>query len=242
MKNIILALMISLFVLPAVAEKVHLTSLDWPPYAGKTLAEQGASVAVAQAAFKAMGHELVVDFFPWSRAVKLASESGSKYVGYFPEYLYESSEFVFSAPMGQGPLGLVERTDKAINWSALQDLSKYSIGVVQDYVNTDELDAMIAAGTIKAQVAPSDELNIQKVAGGRIDAAVIDANVMSYLLANSPKLDKVAGQVQMNSKLLTNKNLHVAFGNTAEGQKWKAIYDEGLGKVDVAAIMAKFMK
>jgi polar amino acid transport system substrate-binding protein len=242
MKKLIRVLLLSLFTLPVMAETVYLTSLDWPPYAGKNLTEQGASVAVAKAAFKAMGHELEVDFFPWSRAVKLASEGSSKYVGYFPEYLYDSEEFVFSAPMGQGPLGLVERSDKAISWSALQDLSNYSIGVVQDYVNTEELDAMIAAGTIKAQVAPSDELNIQKVAGSRIDAAVIDANVMKYLLANSAKLEKAIGQVQMNSKLLTNKDLFVAFKNSADGKKWKAIYDEGLGKIDVATIMAKYMQ
>jgi len=241
MKKCIRVLLLSLLTLPAMADTVYLTSLDWPPYSGKALTEQGASVAVAKAAFKAMGHELEVEFFPWSRAVKLASESGSKYMGYFPEYLYESEEFVFSAPMGQGPLGLVEKSDKAISWSSLADLSQYSIGVVQDYVNTEELDAMIAAGSIKAQVAPSDELNIQKVAGGRIDAAVIDVNVMNYLLANSPKLEKATGQVQMNSKLLTNKDLFVAFKNTADGQKWKAIYDEGLSKIDVNAIMAKLM-
>lgn len=241
MKKFIRVLLLSLFTLPVMAETVYLTSLDWPPYAGKTLADQGASVAVAKAAFKAMGHDLEVDFFPWSRAVKLASEGGSKYMGYFPEYFYESAEFVFSVPMGQGPLGLVERSDKAITWSSMADLSQYSIGVVQDYVNTEELDAMIAAGTIKAQVAPSDELNIQKVAGSRIDAAVIDANVMKYLLANSPKLEKAMGQVQMNSKLLTNKDLFVAFKNSADGKKWKAIYDEGLSKIDVAAIMAKYM-
>ncbi|MBB1441360.1 transporter substrate-binding domain-containing protein, partial [Shewanella sp. SG41-4] len=180
------------------AETVYLTSLDWAPYSGKTLANQGASVVVAQAAFTAMGHELVVNFYPWSRAVKLASEPGSKYAGYFPEYLYESTEFTFSAPMGQGPLGLVENKSSPISWAQVSDLAKYKLGVVQDYVNTEELDALIASKHIKPQVVTSDEINVLKVIGGRIDAAVIDANVLSYMLAHSNKLVKDKDKVQMN--------------------------------------------
>lgn len=224
------------------AETVHLTSLDWAPYSGKTLENQGVSVVVAQAAFTAMGHELVVDFFPWSRAVKLASESGSQYVGYFPEYLYESSEFTFSAPMGQGPLGLVEKKSSPISWAKVSDLSKYKLGVVQDYVNTEELDALIASKEIKPQVVTSDEINVQKVLGGRIDAAVIDANVLNYMLTHSSKLAKDKDQVQMNAKLLMNKDLYIAFRNDAEGKKWQDIYDQGLSKIDINALMTEHLK
>lgn len=224
------------------ADTVHLTSLDWAPYSGKSLTNQGASVVVAQAAFKAMGHELVVDFFPWSRAVKLASETGSKYAGYFPEYLYESSEFTFSAPMGQGPLGLVENKATPITWSQVADLTAWKLGVVQDYVNTEELDALIASGSIKPQVVVSDEINVQKVAGGRIDVAVIDANVLNYMLANNNKLASAKDKVQMNAKLLMNKDLYIAFRNDADGKKWQAIYNQGLGKIDINALMALHLK
>jgi polar amino acid transport system substrate-binding protein len=224
------------------AETVNLTSLDWAPYSGKSLENRGASVVVAQAAFKAMGHELVVDFFPWSRAVKLASEPGSKYAGYFPEYLYESNEFTFSAPMGQGPLGLVENVASPISWAEVSDLAKYKLGVVQDYVNTEELDALIASNVIKPQVVTSDEINVQKVAGGRIDAAVIDANVFNYMLANSSKLVKNKDKVQMNAKLLMNKELYVAFRNDADGKKWQEIYNQGLAKIDIDALMTEHLK
>lgn len=228
--------------LPALGETVYLTSLTWPPYSGKTLNEQGASVAVAKAAFKAMGHELVVEFFPWSRAVKLASEPESKYVGYFPEYYYESDEFSFSKPMGTGPLGLVENKQNPIVWSTTQDLTRYRLGVVQDYVNTDELDTLIASGDVKAQAVKSDDINVRKVAGGRIDAAVIDVNVLNYLLANTEDLRKMQDQVQMNSKLLTNKELFIAFKKSTTGEHWLTVYNQGLEKIDINAIMANYLK
>lgn len=242
-KKLALSIILSLSITPsAFSDTIYLTSLDWAPYSGKNLKDQGASVAVAKAAFKAMGHELVVDFFPWTRAVNEATSPSSKYLGYFPEYIYESDSFVFSDSMGQSPLGIVESKKKPISWQTLQDFSNYKLGVVQDYVNTEELDALIASGALKVKTATSDATNVQKVAGGRIDAAVIDSNVLGYLLKNDKKLKKLQGKVQMNSKILTNKELFVAFKNSAEGQKWLAIYNQGLNKIDVDAIMAPYLK
>ncbi|WP_230425637.1 hypothetical protein [Spartinivicinus ruber] len=84
-----------------IAETVYLTSLDWPPYTGKKLKQQGASVAVAKAVFKAAGYDLVVEFYPWKRAVDLAKDD-PKYAGYFPEYYAAelAQNFTFSEPIG----------------------------------------------------------------------------------------------------------------------------------------------
>ncbi|MGL5485555.1 MAG: ABC transporter, partial [Shewanella sp.] len=46
----------------AQADTVKLTSLLWPPYAGYQLVQEGASVAVARAAFAQMDQQLIVDF------------------------------------------------------------------------------------------------------------------------------------------------------------------------------------
>ena len=119
MKSILLTISLILFSgLSLAADKtVYLTSLDWPPYSSKALDQQGASVAVAKEAFKAMGYQLKVDFFPWSRSVALAKDSGSKYSGYFPEYYSDDTakDFVYSDAMGSGPLGFAERKDNSIN-------------------------------------------------------------------------------------------------------------------------------
>ncbi|WP_409526148.1 substrate-binding periplasmic protein [Nitrincola sp. MINF-07-Sa-05] len=222
------------------AETIYLTSLDWPPYSGAELSSQGASVAVAKAAFEAMGHTLVVEFYPWSRAVNMATNN-DKYLGYFPEYLYDSDEFLFSNPMGVGPLGFVENATKPIAWNNMSDITAFSIGVVQGYVNTEDLDAMIADGSIKAQAVTSDAQNVLKVAAGHIDMAVIDSNVLDYLLKNDPQVSATADKVRMNDKLLVDKELFMAFKNNANGQKWLDVFNEGLTKIDVEAIMAQHM-
>lgn len=241
MKNIFFALSLILFSsISFSSDKViHLTSLDWPPYSGKTLQQQGASVAVAKAAFKAMGYELKVDFFPWSRAVAFAKDSDSKYAGYFPEYYSEETEadFIYSNAMGSGPLGFAERKDKTVIWSALEDLTAYRIGVVQDYINTTEFDAMVANKTLKSSTTTSDTKNLLKLVNGRIDLAVIDQNVMNYLFKTDKNLKPKAGKAQFNATLLADKKLYICFKKTGKGEKLAEIYNQGLTKIDVVSIM-----
>nr|WP_313906135.1 hypothetical protein [Shewanella algae] len=81
------------------ADTLQLSSLNWPPYTGQMLEQQGACVAVVKAALAAMGHDLKVNFYPWSRAVKLADMPGSPYLGYFPEYYHQSDKFIFQSPL-----------------------------------------------------------------------------------------------------------------------------------------------
>jgi len=225
------------------AQRVYLTSLSWPPYSDKKLPDQGASVAVAKAAFKAMNYELVVDFYPWSRAVNNAKDKESKYVGYFPEYYAKEieQEFIFSDEMGSGPLGFVQKKSNSIKWKNLDDLSQYNIGTVQGYVNTEEFDRNAANGKIKVQTVISDLQNIQKVAAARIDLAVIDKNVLSYLLKSEPKLSQLKDELEFNSKLLANKKLYICFKKGPEGEHLTKIFNEGIKKIDVDKIMTEHL-
>ena len=228
----------------SVADKlVHLTSLDWPPYASKNLPQQGASVAVASAAFKAMGYKLVVEFLPWSRAVNEAKNPASQYMGYFPEYHSPdvAKEFTYSQPMGSGPLGFVEQASKPIKWNGLADLKGKRIGVVQDYVNTTEFDNLVASGGLRVSAVVSDSKNLRKIINNRLDVAVIDKNVMDYLFKHDKSLKGEESKAHFQDKLLEDKKLYICFKKNKLGQEMADIYNQGLKKIDVNAIMNKFL-
>ncbi len=214
------------------AESVNLASLDWPPYTGAKLPGQGISAQVVTAVFAKAGIDSQFKFLPWQRAVDTA-RSDASFVGYFPEYADPSSPCLFSEPIGHGPLGFAEQSGKPIVWSALGDLKSIKIGVVAGYVNTAEFDRMVAADELKADVATSDELNLLKLANGRFDLAVVDQNVMQYLLQTSPKLKPLAAKLQFNTKLLEDKSLHVCFTNSPAGKQALAKFNEALKQVDV---------
>lgn len=182
-----------------------------------------------------MGYELEVDFNPWSRTVASVAKK-DLYIGYFPEYFFETDSFVFSEPIGTGPLGFVEAIAKPILWQSLQDLTDYRLGVVQGYKNTAELDELIEKGEVDWEAEIDDRHNIYKVAKGRLDLAVIDVNVFEYLVATDARADILKSRVKMNERLLLDAELFVAFKNTEQGRRWRGVFNEGLKQVDIDAI------
>ena len=227
----------------AVAADYKLTSLDWPPYTNEKLPAQGASAAVVSEAFKAGGDAARIEFYPWSRAVHMA-KTDKAYVAYFPEYYSKenAASFLYSDTIGVGPLVFIERKDAPVKWDSYDSLKGKKIGVVKDYVNTDELDAKIASKALLADVAGDDAKNLLKLAAGRVDVAVIDLNVFNYLLKNDSSVKAVADKLQVNGKTLEDKKLFVCFKKSPEGEKALKAFNEGLKKVDPEAIMKKYAK
>jgi polar amino acid transport system substrate-binding protein len=236
-----LALSLPLSLSATAGEKVTLTSLDWAPYTSADAAQQGASSAVAKAAFAAAGYDLTIEFYPWKRAVHLAKEDAA-YDGYFPEYYAEElkADFIFSEPMGSGPLGFAQATAKPISWNTLADLKKYQIGVVSGFVNTAEFDDMAAKGLLQTSAASDDAKNLLKLASGRLDLAVIDKNILAHLLKTDSSLKSAAGKIAFNDHVLEDKQLYICFKKGARGQKLAAAFKEGIKAVDVNKIMAEF--
>ncbi|NQD36444.1 transporter substrate-binding domain-containing protein [Permianibacter sp. IMCC34836] len=222
------------------AEVIRLASLEWPPYTGEQLPDGGSTSAVLKAAFAAAGYQLEIDYLPWERTLALANSADSGYAGYFPEYFSSeiSEHFLYSVPIGSGPLGLAQRRVKPLVWQQLTDLQPFTIGVVQGYVNTEEFDASVAAGLQRVQPAGSDAQNLKKLAAGRIDAAVIDYNVMRYLLRHDQSLTPVKQLLEFNPRLLEDKLLFVCFRLGPDAERLAKALAQGLEQIDAAAIEA----
>ncbi|PHV10697.1 ABC transporter [Chitinimonas sp. BJB300] len=217
-------------------------SLDWPPYTGSTLSDQGGSSEVVRAAFKAMGYEVRIKFYPWVRAIKMA-EKDANTMAYFPEYSSEEvkQRCALSTSIGRGPLGLAQRKNKPVQWKDIKDLSQWTVGVVQDYVNTAEFDQRVASGKQRVDKSVDDVVNLFKLANSRVDLAIIDPYVFAYLIMHDREVSAVSSQLSINSKLLEEKDLYVCFKKTAEGQRLAAILEQGIRKIDVARIMRNYI-
>jgi len=219
---------------------VTLASLEWPPYAGAQLPEQGTANAVVRAAFAAMDFRLDIKFFPWSRAVSLV-ETQYNYIGYTPEYYSPmmAARFVFSDPICSGRLVLAQRRGSPIRWNTIVDLSAWTVGVVQGHVNGPEFDQRVVDHQQHIDSAPNDLSNLKKLAAGRVDLAIVDTKVFVYLSKGDPSLSE---QLELNPKLIASTYFYVAFKRSAQGEYWVKIFNEGLKKIDAAAIMQRYIK
>ncbi len=216
----------------AAEKKVVLSTLEWPPYTGVKLPDNGRTSKLVKAAFNAMGYKVEFKFTPWKRALRNVRKS-KNVLGYFPEYYsaVRAQEFIFSDSIGCSPIGVLMRVERPVIWDSVADLSKYRIGIVSGYLNTDGFDKLVAKGKMNIDYAPSDDSNIKKVIRNRVHGAVVDVNVYNYISLADSDVTKFRAKLTFFNKLLGINKLHVCFKNNEEGQKLTRILNEGLKKI-----------
>ena len=222
--------------LQASAADYKLSTLEWAPYTGAALPGQGVVSATIVEALKASGQRAEVQFFPWSRAVRLV-DSDPAYVGFFPAYYSRerAARYLYSDPVGRSHVVFLERTENPVKWTTYEDLQGQRIGVVRGFVNTEELDARIASKVLLSEEAPDDRSNILKLVAGRIDLAVVDQQVYTHLVQTDAQLARVAAQLQTNPKVLETKILYVCFQRSTKGEAAQRALNAGLRKLRIAA-------
>jgi len=217
---------------PARAADYKLSTLEWAPYTGAALPGLGSITATIVDAMALTGASAEVQFFPWSRAVRLVDTDAS-YTGFFPAYYSRerAARYLYSDPVGRSHVVFLERTERPVKWASYDDLQGLRIGVVRGFVNTEELDARIASKVVASEEAPDDRSNILKLVAGRVDLVVVDQQVYEHLVQTDPQLARVAQQLQVNPKVLETKNLYVCFQRTAKGAMAQRALNTGLRKL-----------
>jgi len=227
---------LSMIALPAVAadkQPVRLATLEWEPYIGQKMPDQGYCAALIRAAFATQGMTVDIQFYPWARALHLARTGAVD--GLMPEYFNASrkSEFDYSFPFRGGPLVLYKRRGDAIAFSAdptidpdtaLRALKNYRFGVVRGYLNTPEFDA---ASYLSKEEADDDATNLRKLVYGRIDLAVTDRRVADYLIRS--QYPDYRNKVEPMSPPLADNPLYIAFSlRSPRHQQAMVAFNRGL--------------
>lgn len=230
----------------AIAEEkvVHLSSLDWPPFAGPGLPGGGATTEVIRAAFETAGYKIKVSYHTWPKAIANARKGIEGVVAYYPGYhCQHRSGFIASRSIGTSPLGFAEHIEAPLVWDTLDDIGerKLKIGTVQGYTNTDEFDAKVGTGWIHAIPSKTDTVNLKKLLRKRIDAAVIDRFVFTYLTRRESSLNGHGGKLRFNEKLLENKTFHLCFRSDETNSRILREFDKGLERLDGNRIVEDYI-
>lgn len=220
---------------------VQLATLDWPPYTGETLSQHGAVSEIVRRAFASADHDILPYFLPWNRAIAYAKLDHNAILGYYPGYhCHHDTGFIASDSLGKSVLGLAERSDNNIEWDTLEDLEGYRIGTVVGYANTEAFDKRVASGHIKVFTAHDDKSNLQNLAAGNIDTAIIDEQVLNFLMNKYPTLGKLGPTIRLDERLLEAQDLYLCVKDTEQGREIIRIFNKGLEQLDKDAIWQDF--
>lgn len=227
-------LLLALAPVLAADRPLRLASLEWAPYVGARLPSEGLTAAIVKAVARQAGLTSQISYAPWSRAVQVGSQDPA-YAGYFPAYyvLARKKTCHLSGVLGHSVTGFAYLKEQPLQWQTLADLGSTKIGIVQDYANGDEFDALRSEGRLNTDTAPSDVSNLRKLLAGRVAVAVIDQEVLRYLLANEPSLQAAQGRILFHPRVLTNSSLHICFQRSAQGRELQLAFDRALARVDI---------
>lgn len=167
---------------PALAAEVwKVASLEWPPFSGAKLPDGGSGIKALRDSLKENGIELVVEYFPWARISLQASTPD--FVGFYPAWPEDLVKgYSSSGTLFKSPLVIAQNKNSPQKTASIDDLKGKFVAVVQGYGNTKEFNDMVAKGIIIGDSGPDDLTGVKKLEAGRVDAMVIDRNVLNYIL------------------------------------------------------------
>lgn len=229
-------------------KSVLISTLDWQPYIGEHMCQQGWVQQLTVALLHSQGYSVTAQFRPWARAVKEV-ESGDADVLY-PEYyispdapsdVYPGTmrreHLALSDPFPGGLVTLIKRKYDPFSFHGdLDALKTKVVGVVRGYENTPEFDAMMDKGLITAVEALDDLQLSRMLLAKRVDLIVGDPKVIIYRLsqAESPfdLHNNVLAKLEVLDPPLAYNDLYYAISKKRDD--WQSLL------TDINAALAEF--
>ncbi|MCP4115018.1 MAG: hypothetical protein GY737_06340 [Desulfobacteraceae bacterium] len=204
---LVVAMVVTLVFAPiAAAETWRITSLDWQPYSGSDIRDQGKSIAILRNILARHDIELIVEFYPWKRAQKLAGTR--KYVGYFPAWPEEVAKgFLPSLPVDWSYIGVLTYTGSNLAWESIDKLYETNkVITISTYVYPKKIENAMKRFPGNVISSPDESLCAKMLAKKRAGAAITDPDVMLY---NAKK--EGIRNIEILKKNLQKKELVIAF-------------------------------
>ena len=191
---------------------VRLTGIDWRPYEGQGLPNNGLATEIVKTAFKRVGYRIELTYMPWARVLK-ELEFG-RYDGTVSAYqtAERQHKFSFSNAFLTSAVVFYKRVEKPIIWSKLTDLKPWSIGVVRGYANSQAFDN---ANYLTKDLANSNLSNLKKLIANHIDLVVIDRFVARHLLKNT--MMAFINDIEPVEPVLMRRTVHTMFSKSVVG-------------------------
>ncbi|WP_391087896.1 substrate-binding periplasmic protein [Vibrio sp. NH-UV-68] len=212
---------------------------EWPPYTSSSNdPEQQVAQRVVVKAFESQGYQVQLDYFPWSRSFKLASEG--KYDGTFPwiRNSERSKLFLYSEAVFTQTVVFFYHLEVNFSWQQLTDLNNYTIGATQDY---QPLFYLNQAG-ITQMVSIDEETNFAKLVKRRIDAYPTGAIRGKYLIKNTLSQDEAA-LIKVDDKPIFEDEMTILFSkqNSARSEMLIDVFSQGMKTLYASGEYQKIM-
>jgi len=244
MKKWLLLICFAILAIATHAEVITICADNWCPYNCDTDSDKpGYVIEIAKQVFAKSGITVEYKIMPWTRAIAVCRTGEiNAIVGAAKS---DAPDFVFpSNSLGQSGYSIFVTQGATWTYTGIASLKGKTLGVINDYAYTEELDAYIKENRNdpkKIQVASgidAKEINIKKLQGGRIDAFVESPSVMLYALNKMGLEDKF----KMVGMVGQSDDLYIAFSPAIPKSKdYAKILSDGVAALRKSGALATLL-
>lgn len=228
---------------PARADTVRIATGELPPYATQSRPDQGMALAIVRRAFELSGHQVEFHFLPWTRAQQETRGGLWDASAHWGASEERRRDFLLSDNIVTEQWLLVHRRAIKLDWTQLDDLKPYTIGVVRDYTYTPEFWSKVQKGELHGDNTSDDLVGLKKLALGRIDVMPMERNVACDLIKRNLG-EPDASRLAAHPRLLTDTfTTHLILPpHVAKSAQLLADFNRGLKKVYDSGEHARLLK
>jgi len=215
----------------AAGKRFTFITVDFPPYYGAELPNNGWVSEVVKTALEIQKYEVEFKFSSWTDALEYTG--GGDYDALLGAYRTNerTKNYFFSAPIGQVRTGFFKKKGTDIKFTELPELKDYKIGVVKGYATSKKFDA--ADYLKKIPVGNLDE-GLKMLYEGKLDLMADSKSVGNYRLTEFLEKDipGVADSIEFIQPVLAMNKIYIAISKKATNAQTKLIdFNKGLRKI-----------
>jgi polar amino acid transport system substrate-binding protein len=218
-------------------ETIRLATVQWEPYYGRDLKNQGYISEITRTVFERAGYEVKIRFMPWKRAIH--DTKNGHYDGLMGLYhTEERAEWLaYSHSIAAIRIVFFAEKGKDISYSSLSDLKPYKIGIERGFAYTEEFDS---ADFLDKEPVRDGILNFKKLVNNRIDLVAASEKVFLHMV--NSKGENAAENLQVIEPPLTTSRIYNGITRKKEGhEKIVADFNRALREIKQDGTFARIL-
>jgi len=201
----------------------HMLCNNFPPQKieAPTDGLEGYDVDILRIAFAQVGVDVWIDYYPWARALHLASQGEADGLCSCSHQPERDALFYFSIPMGEVAIGIFSNAAGPVARS-LDELAEKRVAVIRRYALNNDLSGR----AIEIETVDSEAQTIAMLQAGRVDHVYAYRDPVIYAIQQS-------GRLQVPHFVLTTVSPYFACFSkrSPRGEALHRLFNQGLAEI-----------
>ena len=224
--KLLLSLLLFGVVFCSQAESLKFVAIDYPPYYGAQLKNNGPFVEIVQRAYAKTNYDVEVLFVPWQRAIEWSKQG--KVDGIIGAWHTKEREqfLLYSEALYPNSMVLYKQAGSSISFSSFKELGAQGLilGSVRGYLQLEKIES----SGLKINYVNNDIQNFKLLKKGRVQLVLVDKYYAKHML-KQPELKDIANHIEPMNHTVEHKQQFITISKqTSNPMRKVKLFNQGL--------------